>query len=53
MLLNEFKWDKDRLLERFYDNPEKLFKDHDILYNPEPDNIDIEVDLKSDSYQIF
>jgi len=42
VLLNEFKWDKDRLLERFYDNPEKLFKDHDILYNPEPDNIDIE-----------
>ena len=42
VLLNQFKWDKDRLLERFYDNPEKLFKDHEVMYDPDPVPMEIE-----------
>ena len=32
VLLNQFKWDKDRLLEKYYDGPRKLFKDANIFF---------------------
>ena len=36
VLLNIFKWDKDRLLERFYDNPRDLFESNRIFYEEDP-----------------
>jgi len=36
VLLNQFKWDKDRLLERFYDNPRDLFESNCIFYEEDP-----------------
>lgn len=32
VLLNQFKWDKDRLLEKYYDSPRKLFQDANIFF---------------------
>jgi len=31
VLLNQFKWDKDRLLEKFYDCPKKLFVEANVF----------------------
>jgi len=43
VLLNQFKWDKDRLLEKFYDGPRKLFKDANIFFT-DAENVELPSD---------
>ena len=39
ILLNSFRWDKNQLLEKFYDNPDDLFQSNNILYKDSVENI--------------